>query len=83
MSADRFGLRYLPVLVILLGLAAACSDEKTLGTADKARFRAELIDPRAQCDGFRERLRAPGISEQEIAAQYEEAKRAHCLRPEV
>ena len=67
----------------MMAALSACSDPAPLGVADKARFRAELVDPRAECAKFRESLLVPGISAAEVDAQYLAARRASCLRPEV
>ncbi len=67
----------------VIAALSGCSDTTPLAVADKARFRAELIDPRPECGTFRESLLVPGLSGAEVDAQYLAARRANCLRPEV
>ena len=50
---------------------------------EKAKFTAELVEARPQCQSYIDKLIVPVVDEKFIAQVYEQARVAHCVKPDV
>ena len=71
------------VLIVVSTVLAACSGAPDLTLQEKARFTAELVESRSQCQSYIDKLIVPVVDEKFIAQVYEEARIAHCVKPDV
>ena len=62
---------------------AACSGAPDLTLQEKAKFTAELVEARPRCQSYIDKLIVPVVDEKLIAQVYEEARVAHCVKPDV
>ena len=67
----------------LLALLAACTEKSSLTIAEKTRFVSELIAERSECNAYWQKLSVPAKDNKALNDLYEEAKAAHCLKPDV
>ncbi|CAG1001687.1 hypothetical protein RHDC4_03235 [Rhodocyclaceae bacterium] len=73
-------MRSLSTACCLLFCLCACNPVPPLSNADKARFVYELIDDRAACDSYRQRLSVPALESPAIEAIYQEAIKGGCIK---
>jgi hypothetical protein len=64
-------------------LLAACSDRPALTAAERARFVAELIDERSECNSLRQQIMEQTQDDKALGALYAAAKKSYCLKPSV
>ena len=67
----------------LLFLLAACTQKPALSPDDRAKYTAELIDKRAECAVYSQRLSPPPSDDKAILKVYEDAKAAYCIKPDI
>lgn len=61
----------------------ACSEKPQLSLGEKAKYTAELIEARPGCEMYAQPLSRAITDVKIVEEAYENAKVAHCLKPDV